>query len=117
MCGLVLSIIYIYIYIFHSIFFSIFKYCQTTQGVTQEDADRAKSKLVLRMANIRAKRQIAKEAMEHGAMPKKKAKKLPAVPTYEQWRHPTSSSSSSSGYGNGGPRSDNTVFRSLYEVV
>jgi len=116
MCGLVFSIIYIYI--FHSIFFSIFKYCQTTQGVTKEDADRAKSKLKIQIANIRAKREIAKEAMEHGAMPKKKAKKLPAVPTYEQWRDPTSSSSSSSsGYGNGGPRSDNTVFRSFYEVV
>ena len=50
--------------------------------------------------------------VENAPLPKKKPK-LPvaaAVPTYEQGQ---AASSSSSGYGNGGPMSDNTILRSL----
>jgi len=57
--------------------------------------------------------------IENAPLPKKKAK-LPAaaaVPTYEQGQAASSSSRSSSGYGNGGPMSDNTILRSLQEVV
>ena len=57
--------------------------------------------------------------VENAPLPKKKAK-LPAaaaVPTYEQGQAASSSSRSSSGYGNGGPMSDNTILRSLQEVV
>ena len=54
--------------------------------------------------------------IENAPLPKKKAK-LPArgaaVPTYEQGQAASSSSRSSSGYGNGGPMSDNTILRSL----
>ena len=71
MCGLVFSIynIYIYIYICHSIVYSIFKYCQNTQGVTKEDADSAKSKL--KMQTVRTKEAAEQRLVDKAAAAKK----------------------------------------------
>ena len=71
MCGLVFSIynIYIYIYICHSIVYSIFKYCQNTQGVTKEDADSAESKL--KMQTVRTKEAAEQRLVDKAAAAKK----------------------------------------------